>query len=365
VAAAHPVPRRYPLLAMKLLLALSALLVGSLAAPSHTLRFSPAEGTELKRSLSFTVSSATESAERLLDGGPAEGVPDVGFSSERTVEVTVTDRLERVAEGRPATFVRRFEDLYVEFGADLTVAFGDDEAELELTGDGTSALEGEAVRFTWSEDSSDWKRTYAEEDAEAPAAMLEPLRGDMDFLALLPTADAVDIGDEWDVPLDRLVDVLFPGGVVGLVLETDLDRIEGVLDPSDLPDIEALMREGELEGEARCKLTGVEGENALVTLDVDLTARGAFVDRAQELADSAAPEGVDVEISAADWTVTLEGKGTLSFALTRGHVSRFEFEGTTREESRLTADVVADGQKLPFEQNEIRSGTLRSRMTIE
>jgi hypothetical protein len=330
----------------------------------HALRFSPADGVELTRTTTWKLASDTDSTSTTLNGEPTGEVPTVSFKATRQAELEVKDELETIGEGRPQRFVRRFKNLLVEFNADLKLEIMGQEAELAMYGDGTSPLEGLAVRFEWSDEDDDWRATWADEGQTGPDSLLMGVRADMDLLALLP-ASAVDIGDTWSVELAKLVDVLFPGGDMGLVLETDLDQLEGALDPADLPSVEDLLRKGKLEGEAKCKFVSLEGEVALVELSLELRARAELDDELDEVTSKAAPEGVEVDVTSAVFELELEGKGQLSFGLVKGYVVSFEFDGTTKEESAIEALVTADGEELEFAQAHTRSGTLEVRTKIE
>ena len=340
----------------------SVALVSPLA--QHALRYSPAEGIELERTATWKLVSRTDSTSTTLDGEPTGDVPTVSYSATRQVELGVTDTLEQLGEGRPQRFVRRYTDLLVEFGADLTLAAMGQEAELEMAGDGTSALEGLAVRFEWSDEDEDWRAKWAEDSKTGPDALLQGLRADLDLLALLP-GRAVDIGDTWTVELAALVDVLFPGGDVGLVLETDLDQLEGALDPADLPTVDEVLRKGTLEGEAKCKLVAIEGEVAKVELVLEVRSRAELVDELDDVVAKAAPEGIEVEVTGAVFELELSGTGQLSFGLTTGHVSSFTFDGATSEESLIEATILTEGESLEFAQDHARSGTLEVRIAIE
>jgi len=194
--------------------------------------------------------------------------------------------------------------------------------------------------------------------------LLATVGADLDLLGLLPDG-AVDVGDSWTVELSTLIDVLFPGGGVGLVLETDLDQLEGALDPSDLPTVDEVLRAGELEGEATCKLLEVIGEVAHVELTVKVRAVADFLSRLERTVDEAAPDGVDADVTRGEFLLALRGEGKLTFGLTTGHVATFEFDGETSEESVIGATVHADGETLEYEQRHARSGTVLVRTTIE
>lgn len=345
-------------------LAAAVLAVGAPTLASHTLRFSPAEGAELTRVITWTLASKTDEVATTLDGEPTGEVPTLSYTSERKVSLGATDRLEAVADGRPAKLVREYTDLLVEYEAELTLDVMGQSAELPVSGDGTSALEGCAVRFSWSEDEGGWVATWADDTKRGPDALLGTVRADLDVLGLLPSG-AVDIGDTWAVDLGALVDVLFPGGDVGLALETDLGQLEGALDPAALPTVVDVLRDGEREGEATCKLVAVEGEVAQVALTLNVRASGDFASDVEDIVDAAAPEGVTADVTRADFQLTLTGEGTLAFGLTTGHVATFTFDGESREESLIAATVDADGQSMEFEQSHTRSGTVTVRTTIE
>jgi len=99
----------------------------------------------------------------MLDGEPVDQIPSLSYASNRKVELGVTDRMEDVSGGRPARFVRQYTNLLVEYGADLTLEVMGQEAELAMSGDGTTPLEGCDVRFTWSDDDAGWRAAWADD----------------------------------------------------------------------------------------------------------------------------------------------------------------------------------------------------------
>ncbi|MEZ6015932.1 MAG: hypothetical protein R3F49_12510 [Planctomycetota bacterium] len=335
----------------------------TLPGAQQSLRFSPPEGAELRRAWSWELSSKTDSVSTELDGEPSPDVPNLSYTAKRLVEVGVTDKLEVVADGRPARFVRQFDDLVEEFSADLTLDLVGNEVQLSMAGDGTSPIEGLAVRFDWSDERQAWGATWADEDQAGPAALLDGLDADMDLLGLLP-AGAVEVGSRWEVELGALARVLFPGGELGIALETDLDQLQGALDPADLPTLADVMKAGELEGEASCTLAALEGELARVEVVVELRAAASFVERIDALAQGAVPGDVSTDVDSAEFAVELTGKGTLTFGLTTGHVQAFEFDGDTVETSEISVTIKQSIEEHA-EQRHARSGTLRVRGVIE
>jgi len=342
------------------------LLAGALAAPTaeHTLRYSPADGSSFNRTLSWSHTSETTATETTLAGEPTAEVPTLRYKAARGVEVRAIDMLELIGDGRPARFVRSYTHLLEEYSAKLEMALMGQKAQLESSGDGTSELEGLDVRFRWSDDAGKWAAEWADPDQRGRDTLLLGLHADMDLLGLLPERP-VDVGETWEVSLTGLVHILFPGGELSLDLQTDLEQIEGALDPADMPTLADILRHGSLEGTARCVLAAIEGELAKVELELDITATAEFAERLDKIAGNAAPEGVDITVDAADFTAKIVGSGTFSFALTAGFIREFAFDGETQEDSAIEATVVTNGETLPFGQTHSRKGELKVRSAVE
>ena len=343
-----------------------SLFAAVLATPTseHTLRYSPADGSSFSRALSWSHTAETTATQTTLGGEPTNEVPTLRYKATRGQEVRVIDRLELIGDGRPDRFVRAYTHLLDEYSAKLEMELMGQKAKLESAGDGTSELEGLEVRFRWSQDAGKWAAEWADPDQRGRDTLLLGLHADMDFLALLPEKP-VDVGDSWEVPLSGLVHVLFPGGELSIDLETDLEQIEGALDPADMPTIADILRKGEVEGTARCVLKSVDGEKAVVDMELDITATAAFAERLDKVAGNAAPEGVEVSVDVADFTAKIVGAGTYSFGLTTGFISEFKFDAETEEESSIEATVLTNGESLPFGQTHSRKGELQVRSAVE
>ena len=343
---------RAPLALTSLALASTAAAVG--AAAFEVVRFAPSDGSEVERTATWTETSKTTSVEITLGGQPTSEVPTPFTTVERTLEIESTEQFVRSTPGRPLELVRRFGPITLETGADLELEPSG--GKLRLEGEGGSLLEDVGVRFTWNEDDETYERSFAD-DYEADESLLEGLRPTTDFLALLPEDEDVEPGAEWDVDLDALFDVLRPGGTLPIQFESDLQALEGVLDPLLLPGVLQCL-EGERDGNITARVESIEDGIASIQFKLEATVVADKGEHVGAMLARAPPEGAVAEMTPATYPSTLDGKGPLDWALAESRMASFRFEAEVECESELVVDVEAEGQEIVFVMEEEREGTI-------
>ncbi len=363
-AQAVPIPSAQEgALAIRGLMAVSALpLIGLFGLAAEGLFFQAAAETELTRTAVWTESMETEEVSILADGEETTDAPGVESSVESTLSVTTVDRFVRTKMGGPLELVRLFDDITYESEGKIGFDSPSGPIELEISGEGESALDQIAVKFDFDGEADEWVKSYAEE-YEGQEELLEPLWPNAEFLRLLPEdPEDVEVGDRWEVDGDALLDLLVPGGYVPMERASDLQVIEGVLDPLLLPGPFALM-DGDIEGKVLAKLDSMTAKSATITLEVEVDVTKSCIDLIQGIVNGIVPEGARIEVNVANYAMALKGKGSLVWDLEGYHMKSFEF--TSDAEIEILMEVLVDlgGEATLYELRETRSGEVG--LTVE
>lgn len=337
-------------------------LAGPALAPlAEGLFYQPKAETVLERTTVWTAKMATVEVEMLENGEPSANAPGVYTDVDSELSVTTVDRVVRAATNRPLEFVRTFDDITLEMGGGL--GFEADGQKMPLGGEGESELDQLGVKFVYDEDKGAWEKSYAE-DYEGMAELLEPLRADTEYIALLPEdAAEVEIGDQWDVELDVLDEMIAPGGDLSIALETEFDAIEGVLDPMRLPGPFQLL-DGDRSGDVTAKLKSLEDGAATVEVRFELEIASDQTEVYELLIDGALPDGASASIEKASYVLGLEGEATLVWDVEAYHARSFDLEAEVTIEVEVGAEVDVGGGSGLYEMNESREGELAVRMAL-
>ena len=328
--------------------------------------FLPSADTKVERLYTWQQSSNTASVEVLLDGEETTDVPTA--STEQTSErsLTVTDTFTRSDVNRHLELTRSFDDISFEASGVLSLDTGNGaDAKLSLGCEGDSELDGIAVQFMWEHDTEEYRVKYAE-DYDGPAELLEPLRPDDDFLALLPPADQdIDVGSVWDIEPADLKLVLLPGGAVPIPKESEMDAIEGVVDPMLMPGVLDTL-DGESSGEVTAELKSDADGVAVIKVSIDVKFLSDQSAAVEGLLAAAAPEDIALELEGAQFHSGLQGTGTLVWDTERHLAKSFTLDLDTTLDVAIAVQVDGMGISAPFQLHETREGTLHLDMeTVE
>jgi hypothetical protein len=237
----------------------------------------------------------------------------------------------------------------------------------------TSALVGEDVLFTFDAEAGEYVASLPEDSTVDPK-LLEGLAGDLEFAAFLPEGD-VEVGAEWDVPLDVFASFVRPAGNLHLAPPSSGEgegerrggfggrRMGGAV-PEDLG------VEGAYEGSVKARLVEVAGDEgarvAHIELVLDLSAKFDMADAIEPV--SRETEDGEITITTLDAVLTrkLEGKGKLEWSLERGALVALTLEGELEHhEINATEMSMGGGDTNITERDSTSEGTLVFEYRVE
>jgi len=198
--------------------------VAALVSSGGSLAFAPAQGASVRASFVEHTQWKLERVERSDER--ANAWPKFALAGEAQRGLSIVDRFEAVAGGVVAKRVREFEALNAKSVVSMTVGTWTS----ELTTARVSPLAKSSVVFERAETSKPAVAKFAA-DSKLDAHLLSGLRDDTDMLALLPAAK-VEPGASWSVDAALLLDVLRPGGELGLLPSRGLQS-DDVFDPTE------------------------------------------------------------------------------------------------------------------------------------
>jgi hypothetical protein len=294
----------------------AALLLLSLDGP----RFAPAEGSSVRKRYTERTSLSLDSAEMRL-GNQVIRPPALEFDVKVARELAVVDTYAALGKERPARLSRVFERIA---GA-LEVSSQEEGRGREVAQAAyRSPLTGLEVVFTWDEEQETYGVAFGQKVEDGDAELLEGLLEDADLRALLPEGDAKE-GDEWALDPAALGALLSPCG-----------DLRWVPVPGNAPDPGALVighfyGVGEigagLAGEAKARLLSLASGEAVIRVDLEVTAERNAYGRMVELAGELAGDGEDsVSFDEFRVTTTVDGTATLIWDLARGRARSLELK---------------------------------------
>lgn len=332
-----------------------------LVADPVTLRFAPAPESSVERSAVWIERTQTEDVALLIDGEPTDQVPTVSTELERELTIESVETFVSAIDGRLVELVRAFGPITMEASSEIEASLpGAGDASFEIGGEGGSELEGVRVRFVWDPDLEEWTKSFAD-DYEGREELLEPLEPTTELLFALPEDEDVEVDDRWDLDLDVLFDLLRPGGAVPLDVETDLQALEGVLDPILLPGVFDSL-DGDREGDVSARVTSADDSRAVIAIAVDAKVTCDHLEGGTIDLEDALPEGARADLARATYETSIDGKGEIVWDLEAGRMASFRFEADVEVEIQLDVDVEAEGEDLFAELREQREGTVEVRI---
>lgn len=323
--------------------------------------FAPKAGATVTKTFSNSTTMELEDMEVLMGGQPAPMPGDPEMKMESTQTVTVTDTYGKLEGGRLDRLERTYDSIGMEM--EMAVEMG---MTQEMSGDGSSRLEGRTVVFAWDEKEGDFVARYAE-DEEGDPALLEGLEINMDLRGLLPSGDLA-VGDSYDIDPMGLADLLVPGGNLSLEMEMDGAASAGVpgADPGQMGDFSAFF-DDVIEGDATGKLKEireVDGKRlAVIELEFDVSGSA---DLTELVADAMAnsdelPPGMSMDVERMEMAMTYEGKGELLWDLGAGLVHSC----TLTAEVSTQMDMAMSIGDMEITMDMAMSGEMKSSVAVE
>ncbi|MFT7479965.1 MAG: hypothetical protein ACI80N_003272, partial [Gammaproteobacteria bacterium] len=348
------------------LLALGALAASTLLAftlPEDTVSFAPTEGSSLTKTFASVMTFNLDDMNMTMNGESPPMMPEMEMEMTQEMTLVVTDEYASLKDGTVAKLLRSFETIGQEISVETSMEMMGETQETNPTGSGGSALEGTTVSFTWNDDDEEYERAF-EGDGD-DEELLDGLTADMDLRALLPEGD-VSEGDEWDVELVALVDILAPGGDLAIDLEMDGGGAQmGGPDPQMMSNMRELLGDL-LEGDFKATYSGTRKADGLtlgvisVTIDIE-SARdmSEYMSESMDEADSPIP----MELDRADVEFMVEAEGELLWDLAAGHLHSFDLKG----DASITMDMAMTmdmGEEMSMEMSMEMSGTIAQSVRV-
>jgi hypothetical protein len=235
----------------------------------------------------------------------------------------------------------------------------------------TSALVGEDVIFTFDAETREYVASLPE-DSTADPKLLEGLAADLEFAALLPEGD-VEVGAEWDVPLEVFAAFIRPAGNLHLAPvstgEGEGERRGGGRRGSS-PVPEDLGVDGLHEGSIKARLVEVAGDGrarvAHIEFVLDLSAKFDMADEIEPVTRETGDGEVTITTLDAVLTRKLEGKGKLEWSMERGALVALTIEGDLEyHEINATEAAMGGGETNITERDSTSAGTMTFEYRVE
>ncbi len=197
-------------------------------------------------------------------------------------------------------------------------------------------------------------------------ALLDGLTEDMDLRVLLPSEGA-RVGDEWEVDVACLPEILSPGGYFAWTIQPgeSAPAWSSFLDPALMGELRPVLG-AMLEGHVTVKYAGHDAGYSQLELSVDVHSTQNLGDledlAAQIIAEF--PDWGTVEISRLDLDFALQAKGAAEWNTTSGHIFDLALKGSL--ESELDLELVWDaGSGWCVEVRTAVSGVFEQRFDTE
>ena len=298
--------------------------------PTADLGFQPAENHEVTRDYGIQIDFELGDLTVIADGQDMSEMVPGDFEGTGELRMQVQDKFVSSGGGRALELIRTFAEI---------------EASMEAAGesqdmDGSDELEGKTVRFVWNEDEGAYDVDYHE--CEGDEATLDSISADMDLSVLLP-GKAVEEGEVWTVPAEKIGSVLLFGG--NLEDDGSGDETAAMIQAELAPQIEAMMADFEIS----CEYQGEREEDGVRVGVVALTLAGEGeidlepvilgVLDAQEM-----PMEIDVSFESALLELSFEGKGEVLWSIEGGLLHAFDMGADMELLADIDVGVDAGGE---------------------
>ena len=333
------------------------------SARGQVVRFQPAKGTVLTKSIETNEELSLEDMSMVMNGQELDPSM-VGMEMTTTTQrrVVVTDEYASLDGGRTQRLRRTFDELNFSTSTSMSnQMMGDMDSQV----DGESELEGLTVVFEWDADSEEYTVEF-DEDSDGDEDLLEDLTQEIDLLGFLPE-DEVAEGDSWELEPEIFRSILAPGG--SLKIEPDESSVQDMpMGSNRMPSPDKAL--GEFGGEATAEFVDVREVDgvrvALIRIEFEISTASDLTELMQEMmADAPLPDGMEIEmeVESFDMEIVYEGEGELLWNLEGGHLHSFEISGEKTQTVDNSMSVSMAGQAMAMEQSMTMAGTTTIKIT--
>lgn len=303
-----------------------AFLTPTVSAP-ETISLAVEAGTKVTKTYTSSLELELESFNVVVDGEEMDDGDMPEFSVVDESQIVFVDEYVAVEDGAAIEIVRTFETLADSSNQTST---GPDGEPFEEESEGESELEGKSVRFKWDGDTEEYDISFAEDDEDADASLLDGLMADADFLMLLPGED-IEVGDSWEIEALAVDGMMNPSGDLKIISEDDEEG----------DDFDQQFRDN-IEGELEGTLVSIEDGVAKIAIKGEITSNVT-----KDGAPDDAPDGMDIEMSQL-FEMTYEAEGELLWDMERGIAKSLTIAGALTLE--ITINQSFGGQEAVIEQ---------------
>lgn len=333
------------------------------SAREEAVEFGPRTGSKLHKTFAISTETTLDEMRQLLNGEEPPG-GDLEMENSVHLEVAITDEYGPVADGRPTTVTRTYDEIKSTTEMSMShPVMGSQSGEIE----GSSDLEGKQVLFTWDENEGAYVATPQSEgmDADLVAGLTE----DMDLRGFLPREEVAE-GSSWDVDVKAVRALFAPGGSIKVEAEMDeSDLMRNMGGPPPSPD-EFL---GEFEGTASAKLASIRDESgirvAVIDLIVDVTSAKDLTEYMatvmERVADNEELPDMEMDVQSMDVEFSFRGQGSLLWNLDDDVVHGLDLSGSLEQITDTAMNMSAGGMDIAMELSMTFSGTQRIKVSTE
>lgn len=301
------------------------------------LEYSPKAGTTLSKHAVIEGEMELEDMKLEVDGQDMSQMAEVQMAVKSETKLSVTDRYEALADGRPTKLVRTFDEVSssTHISGNNPMA-GPQESDIPMA----SELEGMTVVFTWDGDAYD---VAFDGDQKGDESLLEELEENLDLRGFLPTSEVAE-GDTWSIPAEAVKTILAPGG------DTKL-RPDAGGDPMGMDQFSQNDMIGDLTGTFEAAYAGTRENDgsrvAVIKLTIDVRSAQDMTERMGEMKEQMKenmPPGLEFDVSSMDMEYALEAEGELLWNLETGLVASLHMSGEVRMITDMSMDMKIEGQ---------------------
>lgn len=325
---------------MRLALIHPALALAVYALVGDGLKFAPAEGTSLVKTIETTAELESTEVVMSFDGeehsGEEIGDPKMTFVAGS--KYVMTDEYVKMGKGRPTELKRTFDEL--EGHNTFSQSAGGEEQEGEKR-EQKSELAGKTIVFKWDDKKSEYAISFPDDKGDTD--LLADLVEDVDFRAFLP-AEGTAEDASWELEASTANIFVFPGGDLKLENEDNDDDDKGEVDRELAESIKGKVT-------ATYKGQREEGKTKVAVIEVkfDVKAQGDF--------DSE-------ENGTRAFDVNTEMSGEILWDVEGNHVYSVTMEGKDTTVFKMTRKISAGDEEHTFEQRLTLSGPITYKLTL-
>lgn len=260
-------------------------------------------------------------------------------------ELVVIDVIQAVEDDRVLKLERTYDTISNEMAQARESDAGGSQ---EMTGSGSSELEGYSVLFEWDEDDEEYIASSEDVDDD----LLEDLTYDYDFALFLPDGD-VSEGDDWEIDIEAFLKITKPWDGLPIDMESGVDGADRRSDDDQEPEIEESV-----DGELIATYMGTREEDGVTVAVIELEGE---IEAEQSMSGTADFDGGSTEFES-ESTEESSIQGEVLWNIAGGHLHSLKIEIETESSSTQHSLIQFGDQE--FENDAEIEGTMTGTLTV-